>query len=62
VVPEFSTDSFKYIVEIEWVQVCLSVLYGKGVLIVPYNHLNEFDNRLTYLGSELDVVCVELIL
>jgi hypothetical protein len=29
--------------------------------MVSYNHLNKFDNRLTCLGGELDVVCVELI-
>jgi hypothetical protein len=61
VVPEFGTDSFEHIVEIEWVQVCLSILYRKGVLVVPYNHLDEFDDRLACLGGELDVVCVKLI-
>jgi hypothetical protein len=29
--------------------------------MVPYNHLNEFDNRFACLGSELDMVYVELI-
>jgi hypothetical protein len=61
VVPEFGTDSFKHSVEIEWVQVCLSVLYGESVLMVSCNHLDKFDDRLACLSSELDVVCVELI-
>jgi hypothetical protein len=29
--------------------------------MIPYNHLDKFNNRFAYFGSELDVVCVKLV-
>jgi hypothetical protein len=30
--------------------------------MVPYNHLNKLNNRFAYFSSELDVVCINLII
>jgi len=30
--------------------------------MVPYNHLDDFDDRFVYFGGELDIVRVELFI
>ena len=58
---EFRADSFEHGLEVERVQIGLSVLYGKGVLAVPYNDFDELDDRLVCFGGELDVVSIEFV-
>jgi len=44
------------------VQVCLPILDGEGIPMVPYNHLDDFDDRFVCFGGKLDVVRVELFI
>jgi len=61
VVLEFRADSVEHCFEVEWVQVCLSVLNRESFLVVPCYHFDKLDNRFACLGGELNVVRVKFV-
>ena len=61
VVLEFRTDSVEHCFEVEWVQVCPSVLNRESFLVVPCYHFDELDDRFACLGGELNVVRVKFV-